>query len=328
MPLTRGYIALGTNIGDRLKYLKQAIALLECKNVLIVTASSRIYENRAIGIKKGNDFYNAVIEIYTGLSPQALLSACQQIESEMGRERSNVWINRIIDIDLLYLEGVCVDSEHLKIPHPEISSRDFVLKPLSELNPLIEIEGRGVLEYLSEIEPHSMTVVESILYPDTQINQIVAVDQNNVIGLNGKLPWSIDEDWAIFLGKTKKGLLIMGRTSFLEMIKEPNWDKDREYIVVTSHEDLVQNKCVQFVDSVERAIELAKSSGKTVWICGGASLYQSTFKDTDALFLTRIDRSFKGDTYFSDFKQFLPNLASQIKSSNDAFSYSFQIWKQ
>ena len=55
---------------------------------------------------------------------------------------------------------------------------------------------------------------------------------------------------------------------------------------------------------------------------------QSTFKDTDTLYLTRIDSSFKGDTFFSDFKQFLPNLASQINSSNDAFSYSFQIWKQ
>ena len=69
----------------------------------------------------------------------------------------------------------------------------------------------------------------------------------------------------------------MGRTSFLEMIKEPNWDKDRDYIVVTSHEDLVQNKCVQFVDSVERAIVSLRRSGKTVWICGGASIYAVHF---------------------------------------------------
>ena len=103
--------------------------------MIVICASSRIYENRAIGIKVGNDFYNAVIEIYTGLSPESIAQCLSTNRVGDGTKRSNVWINRIIDIDLLYIEGVCVDSEHLKIPHPEIGSRDFVLKPLSELNP-------------------------------------------------------------------------------------------------------------------------------------------------------------------------------------------------
>lgn len=328
MPLKRAFLALGSNLGDRLSHLKQAIFLLESYNALIVTSASQIYENRAVGIEGGHDFYNAVIEVYTSLSPEVLLDACQKVESEMGRQRADVWLNRTVDIDLLYIDGVSINSERLVIPHPEILTRDFVLKPFSELNSDIKIQGKSICEHLKGIDLSAMSRVDSILYPSAQINQIVAVDQNHVIGVNGQLPWSIPEDWTIFLGKTKKGLLLMGRTSFLEMIKEPDWDKDRDYIVITASEPFMSHESVSFVNSVEEAMHRAKLSGKTVWICGGASIYASTFSDTDALYLTRIHGSFAGDTYFPEFKEFLPKLVSQIDSSNEQLSYTFEIWSR
>ena len=328
MSLRLTYIALGTNLGDRLENLREAIAHFESKNIGIVTRSSSIYENRAIGIKGGNDFYNAVIEVYTELAPELLLKKCQQIESEMGRKQSDVWINRIIDIDILFFEGVDLSTDQLTLPHPGITTRDFVLIPLCELDSNLKIKGQTVREYLSEIGPFDGVCLETILYPSTRINQIVAVSENGVIGADGKLPWSIAVDWLIFLKKTKKGVLIMGRVSFLEMIKEPNWDQGREYIVLTSSKEVIANKAVTYVHCVEEAMHRAKLTGKTIWICGGAAIYEATFNETETLYLTRINQVFKGDTFFADYRQCLPKLISKIDSCHEQISFSFEIWSR
>lgn len=328
MSLKLTYIALGTNLGDRLENLREAIVHLESKNVGIITRSSRIYENQAIGIKEGNDFYNVVIQVYTELAPELLLKQCQQIESEMGREKSDVWINRIIDIDLLFIDGVDLSTDQLTLPHPGITARDFVLVPLCELDSNLKIKGQTVQEHLSEMGSIVGVCLETILYPKTQINQIVAVSENGVIGADGKLPWSIAMDWLIFLKKTKKGVLIMGRVSFLEMIKEPNWDRDREYIVLSSSKQVIENTAVTYVHSVDEAMHRAKLTGKTIWICGGATIYEATFNETETLYLTRINQVFKGDTFFADYRQFLPKCISKINSCHEQISFSFEIWSR
>ena len=132
MSLSRAYIGLGSNIGDRVTHLKEALRRFEAANAGVITQCSPIYKNRAIGIEGGSDFCNAVIEVLTPLSPQALLGVCQTIEKAMGRVRHTVWTNRTIDLDILNYEDTHSESQ-LCLPHPRILERDFVLVPLASL---------------------------------------------------------------------------------------------------------------------------------------------------------------------------------------------------
>ena len=125
------YLGLGTNLGDRHQNLQTAINKLN--EIGEVLRKSTIHETKAWGKTDQPDFLNMVIQLETSLSPQKLLEKCLQIETEIGRERFEKWGPRIIDIDILYYNDVNIDEPELKIPHPFINEREFVLKPLQEI---------------------------------------------------------------------------------------------------------------------------------------------------------------------------------------------------
>ena len=332
MSLKSVYIGLGSNMGDRLSHLREAVYMLEKMNALVVTQSSAIYENRAVGISDGHDFYNAVIEGFTDLSPLEILKSCQTVEQKMGRIRTDVWANRIIDLDILWYEGVFLEEEELSIPHPDIFNRDFVLKPLCAINPSLLIKNASgedeAVNYLKTLDTSGLIEMELRLWPLGKINQIVAVAENGVIGKNGALPWSIEEDWNIFLRKTKNGILIMGRLSFEEMIKEPDWDNARSYIVLSHQAPKFSHNHVKYASNLEDALRIAKDSGKTIWICGGESIYEDSFRVSDVIHLTRINRAYEGDTFFPDFEECFGECYSKINSNSKDLKYTFELWTQ
>jgi 2-amino-4-hydroxy-6-hydroxymethyldihydropteridine diphosphokinase len=332
MPLKCVYIGLGSNIGDRVSHLRKAVHLLESMNALVVTQSSAIYENRAIGIEDGNDFCNAVIEGFTDMSPLELLDCCQLIEQKMGRIKTDVWTNRIIDLDILWYEDYSASEAKLSIPHPDILKRDFVLKPLVSINPHLRIKNAThddeAIHFLKALDTSGLSQIESLLWPLCRINQIVAISENYVIGKDGILPWSIKEDWKIFLRKTKNGILIMGRLSFQEMIKEPDWDNARSYIVLSHQSPKLEHPQVNHASSLEEAVLIAESSGKPIWICGGESIYEDSLSLTGAIHLTRIYRAYEGDTFFPKFEESGFELHSKIDSKSQDLSYTFEIWTQ
>lgn len=127
------YLGLGTNIGKRSDNLKKAIELISIK-IGEVTKTSPVYKTAAWGITNQPDFYNQVIEIKTNKFPWSLMQSLLEIELEMGRVRVQKWHERLIDIDILFFEKIILSSENLIIPHPFISERIFVLKPLGDLN--------------------------------------------------------------------------------------------------------------------------------------------------------------------------------------------------
>lgn len=128
-----GFIALGSNMGDREKNLKRAAAALDSVPGIKVTAASQIYETKPVGYKNQANFYNAVVKVLTRLSPQALLGVCLGIESGMGRVRDIENGPRIIDLDLLLYESYTCNTDFLTLPHPRMNERTFVLKPLCEI---------------------------------------------------------------------------------------------------------------------------------------------------------------------------------------------------
>ncbi len=133
--MNQAVIALGTNMGTRIDNLNCAIrAISRLPGVKIISGSS-VYETDPVGITEQRKFYNAVILVETTASPAILLGGCLGIEAAMGRVRKEKNGPRIIDIDLLLYENFRHDSFEMRVPHPEILNRAFVMVPLADIFP-------------------------------------------------------------------------------------------------------------------------------------------------------------------------------------------------
>ena len=128
------YVALGSNLGDKEANLRKALELLEERGVEVVKTSSFIC-TEPYGVTDQPQFLNGVCEVRTSMAPLTLLHTLLEIEQEMGRVRLRHWGERNIDLDLLLYEDVVLDTEELKLPHPDMQNRDFVLLPLAEIAP-------------------------------------------------------------------------------------------------------------------------------------------------------------------------------------------------
>lgn len=129
------YIAFGSNLGERYKNIRDAISsLTSCPGIEIKKISS-IIETEPEGGPRQGKFLNGAIEIETDLPPEGLLEALQKIENALGRERTVKNSPRAIDLDILFYEDRILDVANLKIPHPRLHKRLFVLGPLSEIAP-------------------------------------------------------------------------------------------------------------------------------------------------------------------------------------------------
>ena len=133
--MTSCFLSLGSNVGDRLSNINTAISHISTLRENIVIAESNIYESDAMYNENLDKFYNCVIKLKTQLSPSELLSFLKDIERKMGRNLNEKrYSPRIIDIDILTYGKEVVDSLALKIPHPHIKERKFVLKPWSDID--------------------------------------------------------------------------------------------------------------------------------------------------------------------------------------------------
>ncbi|MGT2907676.1 2-amino-4-hydroxy-6-hydroxymethyldihydropteridine diphosphokinase [Streptococcus dentiloxodontae] len=149
------YLSLGSNMGDRQDYLKKALAALdELPRTALVKVSS-FYETAAWGMTNQADFLNLVCQIETELEPQDLLRHCQIIEKSLDRVRHEHWGPRTVDIDILIYGDRVIDEDNLKVPHPFMTERAFVLVPLLEIaeglsNPTGEPSYSAALEKLDQ----------------------------------------------------------------------------------------------------------------------------------------------------------------------------------
>ena len=135
------YLGLGSNLGDREENIRKAIALI-AERVGEVTRQSSLIETEPWGYESANKFLNGVILVETTLTPRQVLKATQKIERELGKRRrhattrvqSTMYHDRPIDIDVLLYDDLTVDEPDLKIPHPQMQQRAFVMKPLEEIS--------------------------------------------------------------------------------------------------------------------------------------------------------------------------------------------------
>lgn len=140
---SRVFIGLGSNVGDRLAFLKAAMTALRATAGVVVARTSSVYETDPVGVEDQPMFLNAVAELRTDLAPSELLGRLKQIETEVGRTPGEHWGPREIDLDLLMYGDEMIEDGHLEVPHPEMAHRSFVLVPLLEIDRDIAIPGVG-----------------------------------------------------------------------------------------------------------------------------------------------------------------------------------------
>ena len=138
MPLV--YLGLGSNLGDRVGYIQQAVQMLKDNNDIKIINASSFYETEPVGIKSERWFVNAVIALETNIEPENLLKICIEIESILGRKRESLnkklnYESRNIDIDVLFYDDLILSTDIIQIPHPKVHQRAYTLVPMLELAP-------------------------------------------------------------------------------------------------------------------------------------------------------------------------------------------------
>lgn len=147
------YLLLGSNLGNRAFQIQQAVLRIE-KLVVNIAAISNLYESAAWGVENQQDFYNLIIRVKTLMPANELLVATQAVEQDMGKVKLGQWMQRSIDIDILYYNSDIVKEPALIIPHPHIRDRKFTLLPMAELAPgfVHPILGKTQQELLDQCE--------------------------------------------------------------------------------------------------------------------------------------------------------------------------------
>jgi 2-amino-4-hydroxy-6-hydroxymethyldihydropteridine diphosphokinase len=138
---TRAFIGLGSNLGDRLGNLADALTVLGGVTGVRIVAVSHAYESEPWGVAEQPAFANAVAALDVDIDAPGLLAACKRIEADLGREDGARFGPRIIDLDVLLFGGERIGTPSLTVPHPRLLERDFVVTPLLEVAPSVVLPG-------------------------------------------------------------------------------------------------------------------------------------------------------------------------------------------
>jgi 2-amino-4-hydroxy-6-hydroxymethyldihydropteridine diphosphokinase len=145
-------LGLGSNIGDRVRNIEDAIERVTADGAVTLVARSHFYRTAPWGVTDQDWFVNACIAVRTKVSPRELLHRCQAVENDMARVRTRRWGPRNIDVDILTYRDVKLDEPDLIVPHPRIAERAFVLVPLKDVAPDLKIGGASLDEMLSKLD--------------------------------------------------------------------------------------------------------------------------------------------------------------------------------
>ena len=160
MPRHKVFIGIGSNIGNRLRHLQEAVDRLAHLDETSVRAISSIYMTEPVGESEQNRFFNGVLQLETSFQAEELRWQCKTIEQELGRpDFYPRWSPRVIDLDILLYDDTSIQTETLSIPHPELHCRKFVLVPLLDIaNPLHPAMQQTILQLLECCNDRSVLI--------------------------------------------------------------------------------------------------------------------------------------------------------------------------
>ena len=160
------YIGFGSNIEDRLAFIKNAAEEINNDENCKILKFSSIYETKPFGEKDQANFLNAVAKVETNLSPHGLFQLIKKIERKLGRKDTYKWGPREIDLDLLFYNDIVFSDEKLTVPHPGIPQRDFVITPLVEIEPMLfhPVLKQKISDiYISESDRNIIRIIDQII---------------------------------------------------------------------------------------------------------------------------------------------------------------------
>ncbi|PLA75182.1 2-amino-4-hydroxy-6-hydroxymethyldihydropteridine diphosphokinase [Hydrogenovibrio sp. SC-1] len=152
------YLGLGSNLNHPKKQLEKAIELLRALDDCQWLKTSHFVESQPQGPQDQPNFVNAVVCLKTRLTANSLLLACQTIEQTLGKIKQREWGERIIDIDLLLYGNEVIEEPHLRVPHPQMLTRDFVILPLLEIEPSLKLPNGKPLSYYASQLPETFII--------------------------------------------------------------------------------------------------------------------------------------------------------------------------
>jgi 2-amino-4-hydroxy-6-hydroxymethyldihydropteridine diphosphokinase len=160
--MNKVFLGLGSNVGDREQNIKQAVQFLSEKIKNIKTA--KIYISKAVGYEEQDDFLNTAVMGFTDMEVDELFEFVKEVEKRVGRKYRFRWGPREIDIDILFFNDLVYESENLQIPHPRIQERDFVLKPLSDLdkNFIHPVLKKDIKSLIDELKKENLSIIGEI----------------------------------------------------------------------------------------------------------------------------------------------------------------------
>lgn len=276
-------------MGDRIKNLRAAIERVKKIPAVELLRVSSFYETAAWGITNQPDFVNAAIKIRTELEPFALLDELQKIESELGRVRTGHWAARTIDVDILMIDGLKINSERLTVPHKFLYERDFVKIPLAEISPLkFNLHGDRV---------------EKIFGSPTDFNLklISCVDKNFGIGYKGELLFHIAEDLKNFRRLTINQTVIYGRKTLATLPNGKPLESRRNIIFSRNLEKISGAEIVHSVNDLWEI--LGNTDSSLNFVIGGGEIFHELLPYAKEIYLTVVDEEKDFDVKFPNFDE-------------------------
>lgn len=277
------YLGLGANLGDREKNLRAAIDRIKKISGVKLLKISSFYETAAWGVENQPDFINAAVKISTELKPLKILDAVQKIELELGRVRKEHWGARTIDIDILLVDELKINLPRLKIPHPYLYERDFVLVPLSEIFPELRfnLHGEKILRVCGSPNDFNLKIV-------------ACVDKNFGLGFKNQLLFKIPADLKNFRALTLNNTIIFGRKTLETFPQSKPLDSRRNIILSRTLEKIEGAEIVRSVDELFDTLDAAEKN----FVVGGAQIFEELLPYVGEIFLTAVDAEKPADTFF------------------------------
>lgn len=299
------YLSLGANLGERAETIREALRRLAMAEGTELLQVAPFYETAPWGKTDQPGFINTCAEVRTSLCPTDFLHLCQGIEQDLGRVRHEHWGARTIDIDMLWMEGVEADTEELRLPHPYLIERAFVLVPLADIAPKLMVKGRTVKGWLMGLDRQGQEVS-----PAAEINEpfplrlIACIDEDRGLGRAGHLLASLPEDMARFRSLTMGGILVMGRKTMESL---PRALEGRGNLVLSRSCQEVP-KGFELLDGLpslwRRLGQLWQEKGCPLWCIGGGEIYRLLLPYTGEAYLTCLPHRYGADVFLPELQGF------------------------
>ena len=336
-------LSIGANLGRRAATLREAIRRLAGLPGTRLLAASSFYETAPWGKTDQPPFLNGAVELETALAPETLLHETQAIEQALGRVRHEHWGARTIDIDLVYAteeDGVAAAADangtneatrivrrntpELRLPHPYLLERAFVLEPLHEIEPGLILEGRPIASWCEKNAGQGVKKSDELAAP-WPLQSIACVSADRGLGKDGKLLFRIPEDMAFFKQQTKTegSVVIMGRKTWESLGRKPLAGRTNVVVSSSMKAPLFEGGRAAIAAGgvvgntgrtsgtahLEYASNLSQLSvllehlhcerpHRPFWLLGGGMLYRQLLPYTRRILLTEVAATPPADTFF------------------------------